>query len=276
MANWKFEKWAADATSKIVFSPDRYAVERELRGHLQDRYEAELEKGATPLQAEERTLAAMGPAEEIAVELGLIHRPFWGRLHLVSRWMARTMVFLTLFFLVAWLLKSYVLFQTYTYPTYYRYDPFADTAFSDNGGSSRRLALGKPCSVSFSDGYLFILQQYALWEDSSTDSQGSARQEESMYLQMQVVSLVPWAAQTDISRWFGARDDLGNTYAPAYNRDGGDYLTGSVYHTGPGVYTHILRFSRYRSQEASRLELFCNRGGRHITLGFSMEEVAEK
>ena len=275
MANWKFDKWCAEATSKIVFPPDRYAVERELRGHLLDHYEAELSQGATREEAEERTLAAMGPARDIAQELGLIHRPFWGRFHLVTRWAAIGMVCLFLFLLSSWLLKSYVLFHTFTYPEYHLYDPFEDTAAFDDAGTYRRVSCGEPLSLSFSDGYLFVLRQYALWEDCHVDTQGQPLQEETMYIRLQVISLVPWASQTDISRWFGARDDLGNVYSPAYAQTGGPYFQSSVYHTAPGVYTHILRSSEYCSRGASRLELFCTRGGREILLSMPLtEEVA--
>ena len=274
MANWRFEKWCETAVSRIVFPPDRYAVERELRGHLQDRYESELARGATAKEAEEATLAAMGAPEEIALELGLIHRPFWGRFHQLSRWAATGMVCLTLFSLFAWVLLHYVFFQSYSYPVWYRYDPFEDTTYVDDSSSSRRLARGEPLSVSYSDGYLFVLREYALWEDRGSDSLGNAKREDAMYLKMQVVSLVPWAAQTDISRWFSARDDLGNLYSPAYAREGEDYLTSSVYHTGPGVYTHILRFSRYHSREAGYLELVCDRGGRDVHLVVDLKEVA--
>lgn len=275
MANLKFEKWCTDAASKIVFPPDRYAVERELRGHLMDHYEQELSLGATHEEAVENTLAAMGAVEDIAQELGLIHRPFWGRFHLATRYAAIAMICLFLFFLSAWLLKSYVLFHTFTYPAYHVYDPFEDTSAFDNAGTYQRVASGKPYSLSYCDGYLFVLRQYALWENSRTDCTGLPRQEENMYIQLQVINLVPWAAQTDISRWFGARDDLGNVYSPAYQRAEGAYLSSSIYHTSPSVYTHIIRFSEYQSQEARRLELFYDRGGRSVTLGIDLpEEVA--
>lgn len=268
MVNFSFQKWCTDAASKIVFPPDRREVEQELYQHILDHYDHALTQGLSPEEAEKQTLRAMGDPKEIAPVLGRIHRPFWGILHLFTRRTVIVMLCLSFLCLGAYLLKSYVLFRTFSEPSYVRYDPFRDEAFQDTTVIASRLNSGAPFAMAVTDGYLFSLDRYALWQDSRMDSEGIFREDQKMYLQMRVISLVPWSSQTDISRWFRARDSLGNTYYAAYE-SGAEitpFLQSSWYHTAPCVYTHIIQFSDYLSQDAQWLELYCNRGGRNVVL----------
>lgn len=268
MVNFSFQKWCSDAASKIVFTPDRREVEQELYQHILDHYDHVLAQGLSPEEAEKQTLSAMGDPKQIAPALGRIHRPFWGKFHLFTSRMVCVMLCLSLICLGTYLLKSYVLFRTFSEPVYFRYDPFLDESFQDTTVIASRLRYAEPVALAVSDGYLFSLDKYALWQDSRMDSLGVFREKQEIYLQLRVVSLIPWSSQTDISRWFRARDSLGNTYCAAYESgaEAGPYLQASWYHTAPGVCTHIIQVSDYVSRDAQWLELYCNRGGRDISL----------
>jgi len=95
--------WLDEATSKIVFGPDREIVRRELEGHLLDRQERYLAQGMDETAAEEAAVADMGDPSEIAEELGRIHRPWWGWIWQASRMLLR----FALVFFVCLLLIQY-------------------------------------------------------------------------------------------------------------------------------------------------------------------------
>lgn len=79
------EHWLYLATTEIRFPPDREAVRRELESHLEDKKAAYLEQGRTPFEAETAATEDMGDPEEIAKELGRIHRPWWGYIWRASK-----------------------------------------------------------------------------------------------------------------------------------------------------------------------------------------------
>ena len=81
-------QWLDTAVSGIRFGPDRKRVRQELEEHLEDRL-AGLERvfpGIPEAEARDRALAGMGDPEELKTELARVHKPWWGRLWLASRW----------------------------------------------------------------------------------------------------------------------------------------------------------------------------------------------
>ena len=70
--------WLDTATKKIRFRPDRRAVRRELKAHLEDLRDASGMEEAYVLQA-------MGDPAELAEELGRVHRPWLGYLWRMSQ-----------------------------------------------------------------------------------------------------------------------------------------------------------------------------------------------
>lgn len=78
MLNSKFDAWCDAATAKIRYWGDRDAVSAELRAHLEDRYDAYVEKGFSHAEATAKALEAMGDAKTIAPQLGKIHSPWLG------------------------------------------------------------------------------------------------------------------------------------------------------------------------------------------------------
>ena len=78
MLNKRFDDWCRKATAKIRYGPDRRAVEKELKAHLEDRYEELTARGLSFEEATVKALESMGSAAEIAPQLGAIHRPWLG------------------------------------------------------------------------------------------------------------------------------------------------------------------------------------------------------
>ena len=58
--NTRFDWWCKTAVDQIRYGPDRKAVYDELYAHLEDRYDAELDRWETAEEAMEATLKAMG------------------------------------------------------------------------------------------------------------------------------------------------------------------------------------------------------------------------
>ena len=85
--NARFDRWCRAAVDQIRYGPDRKDVYDELYAHLEDRYEAELDRWETPEEAMEATLNAMGSASELAPQLAAVHRPFWGYALTCTRWL---------------------------------------------------------------------------------------------------------------------------------------------------------------------------------------------
>ena len=80
-------QWLDAATAGIRFGPDRAAVRKELREHLEDR-QADLRRIFPELSeeaAEGRALEGMGDAAEIGKALARIHRPWLGYLWRASQ-----------------------------------------------------------------------------------------------------------------------------------------------------------------------------------------------
>jgi hypothetical protein len=95
-----FSLWCQKATEKIRYGPDRLVVSQELMDHLEDHREALMKQGFTREEAEQKALEAMGSAEEIAPQLGAIHRPWLGYLFSMIRAIAVTAAAFAIFLTV--------------------------------------------------------------------------------------------------------------------------------------------------------------------------------
>lgn len=78
-------KWLDKATAKVHFPPDRRQVRQELSNHIEDLREHYIEIGMDTEAAEAAAVEAMGKPEDIAEDLGRIHRAWPGYLWWVSR-----------------------------------------------------------------------------------------------------------------------------------------------------------------------------------------------
>lgn len=82
------DRWLDTAVSGIRFSLDRQRVRRELEEHIEDKL-ADLRRIFPDIPEEEargRALSSMGDPEELKTELARVHKPWWGRLWMASRW----------------------------------------------------------------------------------------------------------------------------------------------------------------------------------------------
>lgn len=83
----ELRKWRETALSYVRFKPDREAIDRELREHMED-HAADLERiGFTAEEAQTRVLAAMGDPAETGRALDREHSPVLGWLWVLSKWL---------------------------------------------------------------------------------------------------------------------------------------------------------------------------------------------
>lgn len=107
MNSEKFFTWCRVAVKGIKYRPDRDAVYAELYEHLEDRYESFRSRGLEHEEAVDKTLEAMGSAEELAPLLAKAHRPFWPYLLSVSRTLLIAAIIITVLPLGWFILKTH-------------------------------------------------------------------------------------------------------------------------------------------------------------------------
>ena len=198
MLNTKFDAWCDAATARIRYWGDREAVAAELRGHLEDRYDAYVEAGFSHAEATAKAVAAMGDPREIAPQLGRIHRPWLGWVLSILRYVG----FVTLC-LALWL----PLYSGYWQigatepeirPVNLRSIIITDREI-DNYENPVGQAQWESCylrvqeAALFPDGYRFVGPE----------------------IQMLVeISWQPWENGFGVEEYIWAKDDLGNVYRP--------------------------------------------------------------
>ena len=96
-----FEAWCYHAVARIRFKPDREAVFSELKAHLEDHYDDLIAQGHSPDKAKRLALEAMGDPEEIAPQLGAIHKPWLGYLYRFVKWVTIPACAWAIFLLIA-------------------------------------------------------------------------------------------------------------------------------------------------------------------------------
>ena len=260
MAIYEFEVWCEKAAGEIRFKPDREKVFSELMNHMDDHYEALLEQGVDAEAARKMAIEAMGSAEAIAPQLARIHRPFWGVLLRITELF---LVFITCLALLFGI--RYFWNYSYSQPRYERYDPYADTYISDEVGITRQMLYAEPEQRVQSDGYTLTLTR-AAWDHTDFADEESGELD-SFHFQIEIFNPLPWAEDTEVTRWMWAEDSLGNYYY-SFHEDGNPSLypvvVGNSYHTGPFTYTHDMWLSNFCSQEADWIDLHYDRSGRNI------------
>lgn len=269
MIRIKFEPWVRRAISRILLPQDRIDAERELMNHMEDRYHDLVGDSVAPEQAVRQTIAAMGDADEVAEELGAIHRPFWGRMQMVSARILHVTAVLTLLCLAGFITARLFFVGGYDQAVYYRYDPYGvDYAF-DNAGEMHRRQYSAPMVTAWSDGYCFTVSDAAQWQEVGTDGSVTDR----FYFRVQVRNPLPWAEYGDILRWFWAEDSLGNRYSAAYETGSAKVpsVQGSCYHAGPLTWNHDMYLSDFVSADARWIDLHYDRAGRDLVLRIQLE-----
>ena len=214
MQIFRLIQWCEKATCRISFGPDRKKVINELMGHLADRRDALMAQGMDEREATEKALEAMGDAEEIAPQLGAIHRPFWGYALRVSKILL--MIVLVISLLPIW--NYFTKICNFSHPiVFYPFYVFHQASYGEDTGRILH-HLSEP-NVSFtSDGYHFTVTDAAMFT-SYSESQEEANTQ--LYFLIDQRSSLPWTetegyynthAFSSVCNQFTARDSLGNHY----------------------------------------------------------------
>ena len=264
MEHLAFARWCETAVADIRFKPDQKRVYEELYAHLVDRFDALAESGVPKDEAERRALDAMGSAAEVAEQMEKIHRPFWGYVLRLSRWLLLIAAVLALFTVPRRMMNLWI---------HSGADPFVEAWFGQSewerdGLHGERVFYAEPMSRDFSDGYRFTLTRAAVWHETGTLPDGVQADDYEFYLTVEAVNLRPWAQYSDILREFYAVDSLGNRYE-AFNKSCSvkdPTLAGNSVRTGLCTVTWELWLSEYQSRDAAWIELRYDQSGRDVRL----------
>ena len=260
-----FERWCETAVSGIRFKPDRAQVYAELYAHLVDRCAAMTEAGVPEDEAVRQALAAMGSASEVAEQLEQIHRPFWGYMLRLARWLLLIAAVLAAFIVLPWLRGLALVTPgdlAATLPVY-------GNAEGYDSGHAKHIWDVKAAARDASDGYRFTLTRADGWLSYHAEALGET-EADSVELTVEFFSLRPWARYSYVQHEFYAVDSLGNRYE-AYNDaylDGSEpsLLWAAARNTGVFTVTRICSLMGYCSQGAEWIELRYDRAGRDVRL----------
>lgn len=237
-----FDDWCYHAVAEIRFKPDREAVFQELKAHLEDHYDDFLSQGYTPEKAQRLAMEAMGNPEDIAQQLGVIHKPWLGYLYRTVKWIAAVAGVWAVFLLVSH-------FGSHIHA-------FISTA---NYDSLRAEGAGgyycQPNVSDSSDGYRFRVTEAAVNAEGDT-----------LYLELQTQCWF-WMREPAVINHFWAVDSLGNHYssrAEAQYADIPKVSWSGGFHT-QGFTSDHLEISHFANR-AEWVELHYDRDGRDIVL----------
>jgi len=195
MSKWKLEQWCVHASQGVRYLPDRKQVYKELRQHVDDRYESFIARGETEEEAVEHTLHAMGDAREVSKLMGQIHRPFWGYLYSVTKWVAIAMA------------CACLLYLPYSLDHVYDYQPQSHGVLIWGVERENPIMYTEPGTSVACDGYSITLTDVTLYR---TDMGFGTREE--LVFHLKLANRNPWAKMPDIMDWICAEDSNGNYY----------------------------------------------------------------
>lgn len=264
--NARFDWWCKAAVDQIRYSPDRKTVYEELYAHLEDRYEAELDRWETPAEAEAAALKAMGNASELAPQLAAVHRPFWGYVLNVTRWILLFGILVLGFVLILFVLSNRRPEQHelwfYANPGEALVNPW-----EDGMGESRRVLDYDPDSRDASDGFSFdVTRSVMVFSDHYANDEEDAYY---FYFQIDVRSFWNWSQLPEIPHHdFWAVDSLGTVYSSFNDRvyTADHSVSGNLNRNGPFSYTMDMWLVNFCSEDAEWIEIRYDRDGRDIRL----------
>lgn len=248
----EFYRWCWDAVRKIKYPPDRNKVYAELYDHMMDRYESLIERGMSPADAEKKTLEAMGNADELAIQLAAIHRPFWAYALVLIRIVAIVMLVMTL--------GSGIRFA-------YQEVSSLDWDIVEWGRGMDMEVYSQVSNVSdSSDGYTFRVTDVALWRKELPEPINGKDYYDHLYLRLEVRKPLPWSLPQEALEAMWAVDNTGTYYDTVMREttepDGIKYM-GLVHSRGDKIYD--LYFSSV-TEDLEWIELHYDRDGRDIVL----------
>lgn len=266
MNNEKFFTWCRVAVKGIKYRPDRDAVHKELYEHLEDRYESFRSRGLAHEESIDKTVEAMGSAEELAPLLANAHRPFWPYLLLVSRVLLIIAIIITVLPLGQFIRENNTVDASFdTLNLFNEYDPYADTEYIGEFEYAKRMLYLEPnCSAKI-DGYTVCVTKAAQWRTEYSNWKPN----DWFYFRLEATNPFPWKELAyDLDIYFWAEDSLGNHYYSMAEtvRFNESYLTG--YSKRSGLFSHAFELTlvNYVSQDAQWIDLHYDRDGRNFVL----------
>ncbi len=245
MFNREFFYWCRDAVSKIHYWRDRNKVYTELYEHLEDRYEALLDKGFSEKEAEKMTLDAMGSAEELAPQLAAIHKPHWAYAAILTRGVVMILLCLCIGWGISW--ASDLVKQSNIGTMVW--DPYTQ-------GGEECVAHVKPKDSVRCDGYIFRVDEAALWRTYFDEPTPKGEYFDTLYMRLHVTHPLPWMQENACMSFLWAEDSTGARY------DGLNYRP-----RREGVFTYAYEMDFQELQEdIDWIELHYNRDGRDLVL----------
>lgn len=249
----------------IRYKPDRKAARKELRAHLDDAFDAAIEKGLTEEEAESKALSSMGNAYDIARQLAAIHKPFWGYVIQVSQIALAILLVLSLI-----PIGKYISNLNIYDATNFRDFAIFDSASYGEGTGRTLHHLSEP-GVSFSsEAGTFTVTHAAVFTSYPDDSETPWTQ---LYLQVEQRSHLPWKEHKEyfrfdaVTQWFTARDSLGNVYDCLWESASQDKGRLNTHAVQSGLFSgsHVLWINDF-PQDAEWVEILCTRDGREYAL----------
>jgi len=260
MSKWKLEQWCVYAAHGVRYLPDRKQVYKELRQHVDDRYESFTARGEGEEEAVAHTLDAMGDAGEVSAMLALVHPPFWGYLYSTVKWIVILMACVCLLYL------PYYLNHTH----YYKFDrPKVEDWTDGYIVGVEPVMYAEPGTSVTCDGYTVTLTNAALWRTPLKDSQDHDTLE-YLAFQLEVTNPRPWAQTPDVMKWISAEDSNGN-YHYAYKeafyiglRD--ECFFGNSYRVDLFTTLYRMHMCWHLPEGTEWVDLHYNRDGRDWTI----------
>lgn len=249
MLNTKFDAWCDAATAKIRYWGDRDAVSAELRAHLEDRYDALVEAGYSHAEATAKALAAMGSAQEIAPQLGKIHRPWLGWMYSVLKFVGITTTSLAVFSLSIHLWGT--LDGVMRDPSPYLPRNLDNITY-----------YCEPELFCYAEGYRIYINEVAVAED---ENEGDTR----LHIQLEIHKF-PWMEWTSALNNFWAVDSLGNYYYPrGLSAYGQRRITSGGYSMSTREYHITLALTQFDT-DTEWVEFCYDRDGRNIVFHINL------
>lgn len=274
-----FDKWCTDAVSKIRYRPDRQSAYEELKDHLEDRYDALIQEGHSPEEARFLTLEAMGSAEEIAPQLGHIHKPFGAWYFIFSKWILAITTIFCVLSLCQFTWRFTMLFEQYAYDEGL-FHPYEDVSFQDEYMSANRRSFCEP-NITYKDsGYTLTMTRSAFWDIEILDildkEQNATSIRDTLYFQIQISNPLPWAEFPSVEGWLWARDSLGNYYYARTEAATNSFREPQVYayRSLTGLFTHTVNgrvsLTDQTFHEIEWIEICYDRDGRDMVFRIDM------
>ena len=295
MRVFKFFRWCDSAVDKIKLRKDREAVKYELYAHMEERYDSFAEQGLSEDVAAQKTIEAMGSAEELADQLEKIYNPFWLYMLWASRLALIVLLIIALPTVQKYWPKNSIQQPTepsvaYDHP-FLPFDPYLDLSYVSDLYTCSRIMLFEPETSGSIFPYPVTVSQAALWHTKYYDNVGAIKKIEydSLYIQLEL-SL---SEVTDLFLGVNdvyAVDSLGNYYYSSIdaahdynftplaqwhlpfvrtccsNYEASSYPAMHYTHTN----TYELLLANYVSGDAEWIELRYDRDGKDYTLRINL------